>query len=1212
LHAMDELDDELPDRDDQVADLLVARCEALLAAGDVASAAGTVAQLQQATVNSARLSAWATCFDGQLSILAHPERLDDVEAGLEAAAHKLAEIDDAAGEAKAHTVRAQCLARLGRIGDCEIALDDALTAARRARDHRRVNAVLAGAPLAALWGPNPVPRAGGRCLDVVRLLRITTDSPAVEAMSTRCQAVLEAFRGRAAAARRMIDSARRTVVELGLRHAFLEVEQFAGIVELVLDDPVAAEPHLRQAYNGFRRMGLDADTAETAALLGRACLALDRDAEADELCTESERLAGHVLKASIAWRTVRAQLLSRRGDHDEARSVAQAAIALAERTDGLVDHGDACLSMATVLDAAGDAVGARAAAGRAAELYELKGAAALAERARRSFAAELASRPTAAAERPGVDPDTACVRAINRLWNAYDREAWGEVEDEFATEIAAEYRRKIVGFSPRILLPGDWVHQIRHIRAFGGVRRRHAVVAVRGERLALIRFQIGPADTSPGAPQEQILHLYGLDVEGRIALHVGFDGDDVDAAMAELDAVHARFEDERSQTRRLENTATRVFERVWSRFAVGDWDAVGEAVSDSYSGMDHRRVVNSENQHGRDAVVKDLKAAADVGFTISMVGVTAIRGERLALARVRAAGRDPEAISNEALNVVEIDADARIARVATFDLEDFDAAIAELESRYLAGEAAAHASTWSVVAAAYDGFNRRELLATTPDWVNVDHRRGAGFASGDMNAYIEAAWDDSPDTKIYIGAVHRLSDIGAVVSHVARGISQEGFDGEWRDVNLLAIEGDMVGRSELFNEADLDAAIARFDQLGRPSPGLENTASRVHGRLRAYFAARDWDAMAAMLTDDASMDDRRRIVGSEVRRGRDATMAEWRTLAEIGVTTTTSVVIATRGTRLAMCRTRASTSGAFDANVLQIVDIDADERVVAVVTFDLDDFDAAIAELDARYLAGEAAGHARTWSALAQAFAAVNRHELPKLMPDWVNIDHRRGATFASGDMTAYIHDLWNDSPDINMYIEVVHRLNSLGAVITQAAHGTSQQGFEAEWRESSIFMFDGDLVSRCELFDKEDLGAALARFDQLSRPAPRLENRASRTNARYVACFNAREWDTMASILAENFYSDDRRRITGTGTRRGRDAEIENLRVAADLGATVSAEVIATRGDRLVVTRTRVSMNEQQQGFLAEALLLVETDLDGRVAATNMLDPEDFEATFE
>ncbi len=80
----------------------------------------------------------------------------------------------------------------------------------------------------------------------------------------------------------MIDSARRTVTELGLRHALLEVEHFAGIVELVIDDPAAAELHLRRAYNGFRRMGIDADTAETAALLARACLALGRDVEADE------------------------------------------------------------------------------------------------------------------------------------------------------------------------------------------------------------------------------------------------------------------------------------------------------------------------------------------------------------------------------------------------------------------------------------------------------------------------------------------------------------------------------------------------------------------------------------------------------------------------------------------------------------------------------------------------------------------------------------------------------------------------------------------------------------------------------------------------------------------------------------------------------------------------------------------------------------------
>jgi predicted Abi (CAAX) family protease len=119
---------------------------------------------------------------------------------------------------------------------------------------------------------------------------------------------------------------------------------------------------------------------------------------------------------------------------------------------------------------------------------------------------------------------------------------------------------------------------------------------------------------------------------------------------------------------------------------------------------------------------------------------------------------------------------------------------------------------------------------------------------------------------------------------------------------------------------------------------------------------------------------------------------------------------------------------------------------------------------------------------MADAFAAVNRHELSKRMPDWVNVDHRRGPAFATGDMTDYVRDFWDDMPDMSVYIEIVHRVSSHGAMITQAARGTSQQGFEAEWRENSIFMFDGDLMSRCELFDEADLDAALARVDELDR----------------------------------------------------------------------------------------------------------------------------------
>ena len=80
--------------------------------------------------------------------------------------------------------------------------------------------------------------------------------------------------------------------------------------------------------------------------------------------------------------------------------------------------------------------------------------------------------------------------------------------------------------------------------------------------------------------------------------------------------------------------------------------------------------------------------------------------------------------------------------------------------------------------------------------------------------------------------------------------------------------------------------------------------------------------------------------------------------------------------------------------MLNIIEIDADGRIVAGVLFDADDLDAAFAELDARYLAGEAAAHAHTWSVIAQAYAVFNRHELPPTTSDWVKIDHRRVAMF--------------------------------------------------------------------------------------------------------------------------------------------------------------------------------------------------------------------------
>ncbi|MBZ4557629.1 AAA family ATPase [Mycobacterium avium subsp. hominissuis] len=1214
LHALEEIDDELPDRDDQVTELLIARCEALLAAGDVGSAVGDVSQLQSATVDSARLSAWATCFDGQLSILSHPERLDEVEAAVGAAAARLAELDDAAGEATAHTVRAGCLARLGRIGDCEIALDNALTAARRAREHRRVNAVLANAPLAALWGPNPVPRAGGRCLDVVRLLRITTDSPAVEATSTRCQAVLEAFRGRAAAARRMIDSARRTVTELGLRHALLEVEQFAGIVELVADDAAAAEPHLRKAYNGFRRMGLDADTAETAALLGRACLVLDREAEADELCTESERLAGHALKASIAWRTLRALLLSRRGDYDEARRMAEEAVSVAGHTDLLVDHGDACLTLATVLNAAGETAGARAAAGRAVDLYERKGAAALAERARRLLGEHTVPSAPTPPRNPSVELDTAATRVGERVMAAVHRKDWDEFDRLFAPNVSIENRRKIVGVG----FPSDAMRrEVRRELEAGVTRIDHVMVAARGERVALSRMITSAVDESPGAPHDELLQVYAVDENSQVVRQVWFDVEDMDAAMAELDATYARFE-KRCPRPPLENGVTRAYERLHAYFKARDWDAITDLLTDDYCGDDRRSVVGAGIRRGPDAAIEDYRSAADIDVTDAGSDTVATRGARLALARAHYArnGKESEAFRVDFLQLVEIDSDGRIAAMAAFDLDDFDAAIASLDTRYLAGEASAHARTWSVIAEGYAAFNRHEPPPTTPDCVSIDHRRGTAFAPGELFSYMRAAWDDTPDLTSYIDAVHRLNDMGALVTHVARGTSPEGVDAEWRYHHLLMVDGESITRSELFDESALDAALARFDQLTRPAPRLRNAASQADQRFWKHFPVRDWDAMAATLADDFLLDDRRQALNAGNRRGRDTEIANLKVMADlVGQGNVTSNVIAIRGERLALRRLRFSEQDrnpeAFYTEMIGIVEINADNRLAAHIAFDPDDINGAIAELDARYLAGEAAPYARTWSTIAGALAAHNRREVAAATPDAITLDHRRAVAFGPGEGSDFLRAGWELDQHLDLYVETVHRLTDVGAVFTWAGYGSSHDGFDAEWRAVDLMTVDGEMISRVEVFDESDLDEALARFDELTRPEPRLENGASRVVQQFLAKFAAREWDAMTEMLSHDISTVDRRRVVNAGIRQDRDAEINDFRSAADLDVTnATSDVIAIRGERLALIRSQVSRGDvDTEAFHVDLLWLLEIGSNQKIAGWATFDPDDFDA---
>ncbi len=502
------------------AELLQVACEAFLADGDVTAAAPLVDELE--AVAGEALARAADCFRCQFLVYTDPSRLREVDHRLDGVIEEFVRRGDAAGLAKAYRVRAAARARLGRIGDAELDLFEALIAARRGGDHRQITAVLGYAPNAALWGPSAVPKAGGRCLDVVRMQRMTTGAPSLEATSLRCLAVLEVLRGRPDKARTMLADARAILGDLGLRHGLMETELHAGIVELMVGDPVAAEPHFRTALEGLGVLGVGADAGQAAALLARSVLAQGRLEEADRFATQSEQIAGHNLKSAIAWRAVRAEILSAQGRHAEATAMATEAVAVAAGTDLVLDHAEACLALSRVLAAAGDSRGATIAHAQAESLYAAKEAVFGATRAplTETPAAEPAGRLALA------NCASAVVDAVGQALLAGDSAPlFGIEEDTFVYED----RRSVPG-NPIIGSEEFLQAASRKYQQYSHLENR--TLAVRGDTVALVSLRWW----DDAGNETAALDLIEVSADGaRMLYHGRFDTDDFAAAYAEME-----------------------------------------------------------------------------------------------------------------------------------------------------------------------------------------------------------------------------------------------------------------------------------------------------------------------------------------------------------------------------------------------------------------------------------------------------------------------------------------------------------------------------------------------------------------------------------------------------------------------------------------------------------------------------------------------------
>ncbi len=440
------------------------------------------------------------------------------------------------------------------------------------------------------------------------------------------------------------------------------------------------------------------------------------------------------------------------------------------------------------------------------------------------------------------------------------------------------------------------------------------------------------------------------------------------------------------------------------------------------------------------------------------------------------------------LTLVEIDTDGRLVGRVVFDLDDIDTAFEELDGRYLAGEAAGHSHTWSLLTRASAAFNRHVMPPTTPDWVNIDHRKVTAFAPGDMTAYMRATFDVAPNIKFYIEAVHRLTDLGVVFTQPGRGISDEGFEGEWRDAVLMTIEGDQFNRCELFDEPDLDAALARFDELSQQVPPLENAATRTRARMTEAFNRRDVDAFLAMIDPNGRYEDRRKGLRDEGVTRRQIGQAvfeapkSWRSEIE---------PVAVRGSHLGLTRERYRDTGVADgpitAETITLTAVADDGLVCYTVHFDPDDINAAVDELTARWIASGEVAHPEIIGSARQLFETTNRHEwdaLAALEAGATYVNHRQ---LSSGDSET-IAEHWLSLrttasliPDLWVEVAEILTHSAAGLVTNILVKGTTAEGAAIDLPAVILLFFDGARVTRMEAFDPDKRGAALARFEELN-----------------------------------------------------------------------------------------------------------------------------------
>jgi hypothetical protein len=360
------------------------------------------------------------------------------------------------------------------------------------------------------------------------------------------------------------------------------------------------------------------------------------------------------------------------------------------------------------------------------------------------------------------------------------------------------------------------------------------------------------------------------------------------------------------------------------------------------------------------------------------------------------------------LNVLQVDERGVVTHHVSFDPDDIVAALDELDARFaaLGGNALMATNRHS-----FDARDWETFASAFAETCTIADHRTAGWGLIDRAAFVDyqrSVVDLAEDAHL---RVDHLRSLGNVSISTGRAFGTRA-GGEWEIAFVTVGVAGPDGRAthlESYELGDMAVAVTRFHELvaiDNAEP-FANAAWRVAEAQARAVNTQDWPALAATLAPHHQHDERRSGVGL-VTRG-DEAVAVYRYLFTLDRCRQERKPLATRGDRLALFRSRVTfedgVAGPAEVVSLHVCEVDDRGLVTHAVTFDADDMTAALADLDARYLALNETGPRPNgaWECVERAMGAFEQHDWDAFAachhPDMITDDRRRGiATLLVGD----------------------------------------------------------------------------------------------------------------------------------------------------------------------------------------------------------------------